>query len=190
MAGLCHSSPGQLQCTPGCHDASSIPCPAPGAVVPLFLPSQTKGTSGALCCSPERAQTGPKILIKEIKPCIDFSPGWHKAGAVRALHNPFTGTEPRCPRSDGTARHRHWQEGPCHHSTRLPALPQPLWAQGGHQGCALPLGRASGYRARPRFRHVPRMKHRRPAGSTGQLLFSPSWALLPHPGAGMLAEAP
>lgn len=71
----------------GCHLMS---CPAPGAVVPLSLPSQTKGTSGALCRGPERGQTGPIILIKEIKPCIDFSPGWRRAGAVKALHNPFT----------------------------------------------------------------------------------------------------
>lgn len=56
----------------------SIPSPAPWAVFPpLCLPCQTKGTSSALCCGRVLGQAGPIILIKEIKPCIDFSPGRH-----------------------------------------------------------------------------------------------------------------
>lgn len=94
-ACLCHPCPGFDVAAPGpwqgcARVTQPSPCPAPGAAVPLSLPSQTKGTSAALCCGPELGQTGPIILIKEIKPRIDFSPGWCKAGAVKALHNPVT----------------------------------------------------------------------------------------------------
>lgn len=89
---LGHHSPAQ-------HDASSIPCPAPRAApshaqLPgLLSPVPTQPNKMHKRCfvlQPRAGQTGPIILIKEIKPCIDFSPGWRKAVAVKALHNPFT----------------------------------------------------------------------------------------------------
>lgn len=69
----------------------------------------------------EPGQTGPTVLIKEIKPCIDFSPGRHPAARGWLLHNPLTCCRATLPSQPWLTTHQGSKQC-CQEGSGHPAL--------------------------------------------------------------------